>query len=302
MTRNKLLPLGLLGVVLLSEPASRAVAEADPPSSQSLVQQVRQLQTGVAALQAEVAALRVQLSNLQSPPASLNAIAPYVSLQTIDGNPTVRFTGANVQIVNGAGLTVAANGLGNLIVGYGEPRTNGPNSCSLGVFLDTTALDDQASCEGHGFTWALNHRTGSHYLVLGTGANYSQAGGIVGGVDGGSNNLFASAIAGFGNTASGTSSLVMAGQSNHTTGNSAAVVGGVANVASGGEASICGGGFNAAQGFTSVVGGGSSNTAAGNFASVSGGASNSAAGAASSVLGGLNQQAADAFQTIPALP
>src|SRR5258705_97292 len=34
---------------------------------------------------------------------------------------TIRFSGVNVQIVNGLGATETVNGVGNLIVGYNEP-------------------------------------------------------------------------------------------------------------------------------------------------------------------------------------
>jgi hypothetical protein len=44
-------------------------------------------------------------------------------LQYIDGGPNeVVITGANLRIVNGQGSTETTNGLGNLIVGYNEPR------------------------------------------------------------------------------------------------------------------------------------------------------------------------------------
>ena len=41
------------------------------------------------------------------------------------GLPEVRITGANLRLVNGLRATATANGLGNLLVGYNEPRQGG---------------------------------------------------------------------------------------------------------------------------------------------------------------------------------
>ena len=52
--------------------------------------------------------------------------------------PAVRFSGVNVQIVNGTGSTDgAANGVGNLLVGYQELRNTTPGpSCSNSTMPD----------------------------------------------------------------------------------------------------------------------------------------------------------------------
>ncbi len=88
----------------------------------------------------------------QRPPAALDDYAKVVELLQAtdivflpDGAggfvKTIRFTGVNVQIVNGEGQTLGApNGLGNLVLGYNEPGTS----------------------------WT-HHRTGSHSLVVGPG-------------------------------------------------------------------------------------------------------------------------------------
>ena len=57
---------------------------------------------------------------------------PYVKFvkEGIDKKPTIQFSGANVQIVNGAGVTASTNGEGNLVIGYeasGGPRTGSHN-------------------------------------------------------------------------------------------------------------------------------------------------------------------------------
>lgn len=58
----------------------------------------------VAALEAEIAELREQLSNV------LN-IDPYLSLETVNSQPAIRISGANLQLVNGLGATETANGV-----------------------------------------------------------------------------------------------------------------------------------------------------------------------------------------------
>ena len=51
--------------------------------------------------------------------AKLAAILPYVTFSAsgVGGKPTIQFSGANVQIVSGAGETKALNGAGNLVIG-----------------------------------------------------------------------------------------------------------------------------------------------------------------------------------------
>jgi Collagen triple helix repeat (20 copies) len=53
---------------------------------------------------------------------TLKSILPYVKYVAtgVGGKPTIQFSGANVQIVNGEGSTNTINGAGNLIVGYDE--------------------------------------------------------------------------------------------------------------------------------------------------------------------------------------
>ena len=87
----------------------------------------------------------------------LREILPHLSVEFLDDGQggttkTIRFTGVNVQIVDGTDETEGVtNGLGNLIVGYNELGNN-PNG------------DD---------------RTGSHNIVGGSGSSYSSFGGLV---------------------------------------------------------------------------------------------------------------------------
>lgn len=213
------------------------------------------------------------------------------------GYPTVLFKGANVQVVNGLGITETINGLGNLIVGYNGLRNVAPAEfvCSDGQFAD------QAACEGAGQLWAANHKSGSHNIVGGQGNSYSSYGGLVVGISnvtngqyssvtGGSVNTasgFASSVSGgFGNGASGLRSSVSGGQLNTASASNSSVSGGTSNFSSGSGASVSGGQQNTASAGNSSVSGGVRNTASKSLSSVSGGADNTASGNAASLSGG----------------
>ena len=193
---------------------------------------------------------------------------------------TVQLSGANFQIVNGAGATATANGLGNLIVGYHEERT-GPG--------------------------AVTRRGGSHNVILGIGNNYSSWGGVVGGGD---NELTGAYSAAFGirNTVSGDGSFIAAGadgeasgvgcfvgggSENHASGQFASVSGGLQNRAEGTMSSIAGGFANVTRGVWTVVSGGHQNVAVGLASSVTGGWLNVAEGRKSTVSGGLSNRTRD---------
>src|SRR6266540_3040754 len=101
------------------------------------------------------------------------------------------FTGTNVSVLNGLGATHTTNGLGNLIVGYNEPRL----------------FENEGSI-----------RTGSHNVVGGTRNNYSSYGGLVVGDHNNVSGTFSSVIGGWGNTASGDGSSVTGGLRNTASG------------------------------------------------------------------------------------
>lgn len=208
--------------------------------------------------------------------AALLALTASMSLSDVDGQPTIRFTGVNVQIVDGSGNTWdEVNGRGNLIIGYNE--RSGPD-----------------------------RRTGSHNLVIGPKHTYSSYGGLVAGhnnnvtgsyssVTGGEDNIASghdsSVTGGFGNTARGTHSSVTGGWSNHTVGWYASVSGGKHNTADGEASSVSGGVNSWASGEESSVSGGIANRASGDHSSVSGGHNNTATGDSSSVTGGSDNRA-----------
>ena len=93
--------------------------------------------------------------------------------------------GANLHVRNGTGTTDGKpNFLGNLIIGYNEPRSEG------------------------------NDRSGSHMLVVGKEHNYSSFGGIVVGQRHTTSGEYASVSGGRGNAASGDFASVSGGSFN----------------------------------------------------------------------------------------
>jgi len=196
---------------------------------------------------------------------------------------TVRISGINVQIVNGLGATnghpansnsvdeleTVVNGVGNLIVGYNELRSNGNDN-----------------------------RTGSHNVVTGHRQNFTSYGGVV---VGRSNNLegaYASIAAGASNTASGLSSAVTGGRDNVASGTYATISGGSDHLASGLASSVSGGSTNTASGTRASISGGLGNLADFDYSSVSGGELGQSSGHASSVSGGLENVASGAHASI----
>jgi hypothetical protein len=114
-----------------------------------------------------------------------------------DAANEVVITGANLRIVNGLGSTETTNGLGNLIVGYNEPRGGGQDT-----------------------------RTGWHNVVVGILHNFSSFGGLVGGRINEISGPFASVSGGEGNTASGFFASVSGGVVNTASGDFSSVSGG----------------------------------------------------------------------------
>ncbi len=204
---------------------------------------VADLKSRVAALESEVDALQEKLSKVSYDPTGLN------------GHPTLKIDGANLQIVSGSGATAGTiNGLGNLFIGYAENAAN-------------------------------RAQTGSHNLVLGSEQSFTSYGGLIGGQ---ANTLSGANASVFGasNTASGNGSSVSGGQSNTASGTQTSVSGGFFNTASVTQSSVSGGRANTASGIRSSVSGGFGNEAIGHVSSVSGGADNTASGQGSSILGG----------------
>lgn len=288
----------------------------DPPDStearlQRLERMVSQQQQQIQSLQSRNQALRLELANLLE-------IDDYVALAWVHGRPTVQFRAVNLQVLNGAG-SETANGLGNVVIGYDGLRSAAGSNhfvpeCSRGTksgpFPFQFPVQNQADCLAAGGTWQLDHKGGSHYLVVGDQHNYNGWSGIVagrghtsnspyasvgGGVENQANGWGATVSGGSRNRASGYLASVTAGSNNIASGQHATVAAGSDNVASGPQASISGGTFNDASGPTSSVSGGTGNSAEGEKSAISGGAGNTARGAASSISGGRNLEVTDVF-------
>jgi len=219
-------PVLVTAVVLLT-----GVAMAAAPPELNLLDRFSALDAKVAALEAQVRALEQQLlAQANSPVMALN---PYLTVDPAQHR--VRFTGVNLQLVNGTGRTDTVNGRGNLILGYDLARDDGTYFCADGQF---TAKEP---CERFGQTWAASHKTGSHYLVIGDRNNYAQYGGMVVGLYNTSNAPSASVSGGMFNTAQGPAASVSGGRENKATGHYTSVSGGNGNSASGAYASVSGG-------------------------------------------------------------
>lgn len=176
-----------------------------------------------------IAELTQRLDALEADNAELRHRLANVSLETVDDQPTLRFTDVNVQIVDGTGDTSGeTNGRGNLIVGYNEQSLAGSPA----------------------------PRTGSHNLVLGKGHGYSSYSGAVFGTNNRITNIYASVLGGYGNEASGSLSTVVAGTQNEAARQGSAILAGSHNVASGLHSAVVAGFDNAVEGgYSSILGG-----------------------------------------------
>lgn len=138
----------------------------------------------------------------------------------IDKKPTVRFTGVNIQIVDGAGATDTTTGAGNLVIGYDEvPQV----------------------------------QSGSHNLVLGQAQGYTSYGGIVGGYGSLLTAPYTAVTGGLYNTVTAEMASVSGGYKNTAGQYMAWVGGGSENFASGYYSSIVGGHANEASGLYSAI-------------------------------------------------
>jgi hypothetical protein len=127
---------------------------------------------------AAIAAMDAKITGLTARVAALEALLDGVSRSEND----IIIEGANLHVRSGSGATDGpVNGLGNLIVGYNEPR------------------GDDAD------------RSGSHNLVVGSQHNYSSYGGLVAGFHNAVAGAFASVTGGQNNIAKGARAAVSGG-------------------------------------------------------------------------------------------
>lgn len=277
---------------------------------------IETLLDAVESLRATVDVLRAENAKLANNILELQVTSDVVSNEVIpglnevlsveldeEGQPaTVIFSGINLVLNNGneENDTRVVNGRGNLIVGYNELNETGdlPEVCS----------DQQFSveeCESNGATLAVNHRSGSHNIVVGRGHSYAQYGGLVSGTHNRIIGVNSSITGGTKNLALGGFSTITGGHKNQTFEEHSSVSGGRGNKASGEFSSLSGGSENQATGRFSSVSGGRDNIASGARSSISGGQSNRAQARSSSISGGadnyvfgdFNWRVSDEFST-----
>jgi len=258
----------------------------------------RGLRDAVEAAQQENAELRAQLKGLQDALANVIALRDALSIESVNGVRTVRFSGVNLQVVNGTNSTEAVNGVGNLIIGYDEANSSAKVVCSLATDINGNSLTTETACLGSGGTVAIRQKTGSHNLVMGSQNSYSSAGGIVAGQGNFITGLYASNLGGTANFASGLFAVNVAGQGNHPTGIASAVLGGANDTASGNNSSVSGGSSNNASTVGASVSGGFRNVASGPQSNVTGGIRNESSGPFSHVSGGGNNISSGATSTV----
>jgi hypothetical protein len=221
--------------------------------------EVSQLRTKVLNLENTNSRLSAQVATLHGKVTALEQKLSKVSYQAdgLNGWPTLKISGANLQIVNGRPDTTRVNGLGNLIVGYDADA--GPSD-------------------------------GSHNIIVGDKQTFTSYGGIMAGSQ---NTLSAprSVVFGFGNTAGGEWSSVTAGNFNTAAGVASSITGGAYSTATGVASSITGGTRNAVGAEWGTVSGGIENAVAGKYAAVGGGQDNRAKGEKSWIGGGEKNHA-----------
>jgi hypothetical protein len=229
---------------------------------------------------------------------TLLAVLPYVKFvkEGVGKKPTIKFSGANLQVVSGAAKETEINGLGNLVIGNDEEpgAQTGSNNLVLGTV--------KQSFTSYGGFLAGYHNTVSAGNASVSGGEFNVASGLRSSVSGGYDNVAsnegASVSGGQLNKASGLGASVSGGLYNEASGTGSWVSGGGENIASEDFATVSGGFLNTASGFGASVSGGSENKAGGEGSSVSGGAANSAHGGLSSVLGGAKNTANGKYSAI----
>jgi hypothetical protein len=201
----------------------------------------------------------------------LISVLPHINYEAegIDKKPTIQFSGANLQVIDGSGSETTVNGTGNLILGY----------------------DEKAKTQ-----------TGSHNLLVGGVENsYSSYGGILGGAHNNTiNGPYASVLGGAENTATGSSSAITGGHSNKTSASYSTINGGCGNFTGSGTFAVSSTCTTAYANDFTTVNGGAGNQAEAENSSVSGGAFNLANGLYTSITGGCSNLAGTGTVTVNA--
>lgn len=271
----------ILALYVLATPASYAQKDEPDGWKDQLIEHVKVLTSRINELESQVAMLQAQAHDRYTDGEAqsiaqemigihaMNAVAHHgdsdpggiLNFFTREGSD-IYLENANLHVRNGIGQTNAANGLGNLIVGYNEIPSGNPNG----------------------------ERSGSHMIVVGRGHSFTGYGGLVVGAEHQSFADFASITGGEENTITGRAASISGGFLNTAGGARSVITGGALNGAFGTGSVVHGGYDNGATGTYSGAYGGSSNEAVGAASSVHGGSANFVYGQNSSIHGGQGVQ------------
>jgi hypothetical protein len=188
--------------------------------------------------------------------AALEAKLADVTKLTVNGQPTVRFSGVNVQVVNGSGQTTTTNAKGNLILGYNDTpgNQNGSHNIIIGPGQAATSY-------GSIVTGRLNNSSGPYQALFGDGNRAT--------------NSFATILGGHGNLASARLSTISGGCGNTTGFGSHPADNYCIDPAQAGQLqTVSGGTFNTASGTAAVIAGGYGGLASSKLSSITGGCEN----------------------------
>ena len=240
---------------------------------------------------------------------TLLSILPHITFATtgVGGKPTIKFTGINVQVLNGSGSTASDNGEGNLVIGYDERPggQTGSHNLVLGsgqayVTYGSILAGTDNTVSGHSsVTLGYQNAVNAAYSSI-TGGRSGSATAAYSSIQGGYDNRATAnygAVAGGFNLA-GTGSLGTAPAYCSTSGDFPEVTGGRSNQATGEDATVTGGQSNTASGTSAAVSGGEQSTASGEVTSISGGEAAEASAIGASVAGGYNNDATGAFASV----
>ncbi|NOU45070.1 MAG: hypothetical protein HOO87_16230, partial [Methyloglobulus sp.] len=86
-----------------------------PAWSLTVEQRLAALESANTALKAQVTSLQTALNTVKN-----NSVLKLNGKLRVNAQGDALFTGVNVQVVNGQGSTLTANGKGNLVIGYNE--------------------------------------------------------------------------------------------------------------------------------------------------------------------------------------
>jgi hypothetical protein len=122
-----------------------------------------------------------------------------MSIETVHGYKTVRFTHVNLQVVSGSGTTngryssnnvIDGKGLGNIIIGYNERNNGGVLDSKDGYHNLVSGIRNTYNSYG-GFIAGDNNVINAPYATV-TGGNYNRAESLSSSVSGGFNTIIAS--------------------------------------------------------------------------------------------------------------